>query len=707
MDVVLSGRYELTSTLAQGGMGEVWRGLDTMLNRPVAVKLIRLSAAPSAADYDDAVKRFRREAQAVAALNHPNIVTAYDFGIDSETDTPYLVMEMIEGRPLTAELAERASAGLGPLPIGRVLAIATDVCAGLSAAHAAGVIHRDLKPGNLMTVARTGRVKIVDFGIARGGSLSRVTSTGSVVGTVAYIAPEMLMSGEIDGQADLYALGCVLFELLTGRSAYDASDPAQFIAAHLHRAPTPLRELLPDAPEALETLLLDLLAKAPEFRPADADEVATRLAAALPSVEPIVERPSRRVSVPRQRDPSVTFIETNEPPSADPEPVNPRQAESPAPEPEGATLEPSPPEAAAPRVPAQRTTRAAAEPIPMILPDDNEPHRPMGRVLAAAAVAIAVVVGIVVWTTSGSGHHSASSVPPAGATKSSTGSGSPSPAPSPSASTSAFTAPVAMSATTACGRPSQLSFNAAGTQLVGAGRSAGGTTTTACVWTVSTGALAYQAKGYGRVLGAQFEPNNGRLVYATNGAPTPIRVGFVGAPSAGIKDSLSSDIHLQANMEAVAVNATGRTIAVSYTGSGSVQFYNMGTHKWIVDANTAAAGTTGTLTFNPSGSRIAHAEPNAVVVLNTAGLGQSSAPQQVWAGPGATAAAFLSDTEIVTCSGNRVSLFDIASAATTPKLTTTIDGTCAGIAVRAAGQQIAVSTTDHGISVMTLPVTWS
>ena len=192
MDVVLSGRYKLISTLGQGGMGEVWRGLDTMLNRPVAVKLIRLSAAPSAADYDDAVRRFRREAQAVAALNHPNIVTAYDFGIDTDTNTPYLVMEMIEGRPLSAELAERASAGDGPLPLGRVLAIATDVCAGLSAAHAAGVIHRDLKPANLMTVARTGRVKIVDFGIARGGSLSRVTQTGSIVGTVAYIAPEML-----------------------------------------------------------------------------------------------------------------------------------------------------------------------------------------------------------------------------------------------------------------------------------------------------------------------------------------------------------------------------------------------------------------------------------------------------------------------------------------------------------------------------------
>ena len=293
MDVVLNGRYRLLRTLGQGGMGEVWQGVDTRLNRPVAVKLIRLSAAPSANDYAEAVRRFEREAQAMASLNHPNVVAAYDFGIDAETDTPYLVMEMIEGRPLTAELADRANSGAGPFPVGRVLAIGTDVCAGLAAAHAAGVVHRDLKPANLMTVTGTGRMKIVDFGTARGDRLSRVTQTGLIVGTVAYIAPEMLELGEIDGRADLYALACVLYELLTSRSAFDAVEPAQFIAAHLHRAPTPLRDLLPDAPEALEMLLLDMLAKEASDRPATASEVSARLAAALPTVKPIFERPDR------------------------------------------------------------------------------------------------------------------------------------------------------------------------------------------------------------------------------------------------------------------------------------------------------------------------------------------------------------------------------------------------------------------------------
>jgi eukaryotic-like serine/threonine-protein kinase len=783
VDVVLSGRYKLISALGQGGMGEVWRGLDTRLNRPVAVKLIRLSAAPSGADYDDAVRRFQREAHAVAALNHPNIVSAYDFGIDAETNMPYLVMEMIEGRPLTAEVAERKAAGQGPLPIGRVLAIATDVCAGLSAAHTAGVIHRDLKPANLMTVTSTGRVKIVDFGTARGDSLTRVTQTGLIVGTVAYIAPEMLMHDEIDGRADIYALGCVLYELLTGRSAYDAADATQFIAAHLHRAPTLLRDLLPEAPEALEALLVDMLAKSPEFRPANAAKVASRLAAALPSIKPITERRGRgrSSSIPAPREPSATLIETRDPAaalaakpgdgagavaelprrtptasairgvtpvaadasvsagaagSADvPKSANPDAgtdtgtdtatagsddeetgASAAAGMDDAGTADPSEdadaPDtdivstAAASPIPAQRSSRL---PVPVVRrPVEPRSWRRFGRVLAIAVAVIVIVAGGIIWVaTSIAGHPTASP-----STKTTIATKTPTPTPTPAPSTAPGTpAPPAafvgirpMTANSACGTPSQLSFNSSGTQLAGAGRSSGGI---ACVWTVATGALTYKAIGYHKILGAQFNPGNGQLTYAISGGDVPIVVGVVGATGGSIKDSLTNTTHMKSGLEAVAVSSDGHTIAVSYTNSGTIQFYDMTAHHWIVDMSGDIVGSTGTLTFSPNGSRIAHAEPAGVVVVNTASLSPSSKPAKTWSGPGASAAAFLGNDRLITCTGSRISLYDITSATTAPKQSATITGTCVGIAVQSGGHDIAVSTTNGGVALMALPPAWS
>ena len=192
-----------------------------------------------------------------------------------------------------------------------------------------------------------------------------------------------------------------------------------------------------------------------------------------------------------------------------------------------------------------------------------------------------------------------------------------------------------MTADAQCGAPSQLSFNRAGTQLAGAGRSAGRPATgIACVWTVSTGALAYKATGYGHVLGAQFDPSNGHLVYATTGHGYPIQVGLVGATDGSLKGSLSSTTHMRANMEAVAVNATGHTIAVSYTDSGTIQFYDIVSHKWIVDVDAGVVGTTGTLTFSPNGSRIAHAESSGVTVVNTAGLASRRRRSASGAAPG-------------------------------------------------------------------------
>ena len=283
MDSVGAGRYRLLDQLGRGGMGEVWKAVDTVIGRTVAIKIVR-----GAGDVLDSElgRRFQREVRTLASLNHPNIVTAYDFGIDPATSMPYLVMELIEGGSIASEQADRLARGAGPFPVDRVLAIGQDVCAGLGAAHAAGVVHRDLKPANLMTVGQTGRVKLVDFGIVAGADFTRLTQAGGFPGTVCYMAPEQMTSGVVDGRTDLYALGCVLFELLTGRSPYTAESPAQFLMAHLHQAPAPLRRLLPQAPPALEALLLRLLAKDPAGRPPDAAAVMAMLAAIGPAPAP-------------------------------------------------------------------------------------------------------------------------------------------------------------------------------------------------------------------------------------------------------------------------------------------------------------------------------------------------------------------------------------------------------------------------------------
>lgn len=302
--LLLGGRYELQASLGRGGFGTVWRSHDHRLGRDVAVKLISFDVGPGAERLELA-QRFEREAQAVAALNHPNIVTAHDFGVDG--DTAYLVMELISGGSLEDELARRRAAGRTVLDERRVLRIAGHVCAGLGAAHAAGLVHRDLKPANLMN-GSTGQVKIVDFGIARMSHQSKLTHTGMYLGTFRYTSPEQTRHGPIDGRSDLYTLGCLIYELLTGQSPFDADSPATWIAAHQSVAPKPLRAYLPAAPPALEQLVAELLAKSPDARPADAATVARRLRAihsggASDGAGTPDDAVSRPVSVPRPAAP--------------------------------------------------------------------------------------------------------------------------------------------------------------------------------------------------------------------------------------------------------------------------------------------------------------------------------------------------------------------------------------------------------------------
>ena len=266
---VLAGRYELTRALAAGGMGRVWLAHDRVLGRDVAVKTLSYGAGD-----EDAVERFRREARSTAALSHPGIVTVFDSGTDG--DTAFLVMELLPGPTLEAYVRER-----GPLPEDEVVAYASQIAAGLAAAHGAGVVHRDLKPANVMFDAH-GVLKIVDFGIARlaHASAARMTATGTVLGSAPYLSPEQVAGRPGDARSDLYALGCVMMTLLTGRPPFEGDNA--IAVAHQHvKAPTPApSERRPDIDPGLEGLVLDLLEKDPAYRPASAGEVLERLGGA-------------------------------------------------------------------------------------------------------------------------------------------------------------------------------------------------------------------------------------------------------------------------------------------------------------------------------------------------------------------------------------------------------------------------------------------
>ncbi|WP_157181203.1 protein kinase domain-containing protein [Actinopolymorpha alba] len=264
------GRYRVDQLLNSGGMGEVWRGYDHTLGRPVALKLLHAGVS----DANDR-ERFVREARAAAQLSHPHVVAVYDVG--EWSGRPYLVMELLDGRTLAAELAER-----GPLPVVEVRDLGAQAAAGLEAAHRAGVVHRDIKPSNLVRT-RDGTLKVVDFGIARvlDEAASRLTRTGTVVGTAAYLAPEQARGVTADARSDLYALGCVLYQLLCSRAPF-TGGPTEVVYAHLHTEPDPPSRWRPDIPADLEALVLALMAKDPDERPADAASVRAALLAGPP-----------------------------------------------------------------------------------------------------------------------------------------------------------------------------------------------------------------------------------------------------------------------------------------------------------------------------------------------------------------------------------------------------------------------------------------
>ena len=265
----LADRYVLEELVAQGGMGAVWRARDLRLDRPVAVKVL----AGEALDDPSAVERFDREARTVARLSHPNIVAIHDFGSDGADS--YLVMELVKGRSVADLIA------LGPLSVAQAVTIAAQTCDGLAAAHAAGVVHRDVKPANLI-VTPAGVVKICDFGIARlqhAVGQSRLTGSAVAMGSSRYMAPEQVLDQPVDERADLYGLGCTMYAMLTGRPPFPGDNPIAVVEQHVTQAPADVRSRRSGVPADLAELVNALLAKAPADRPADAKTVSARLAA--------------------------------------------------------------------------------------------------------------------------------------------------------------------------------------------------------------------------------------------------------------------------------------------------------------------------------------------------------------------------------------------------------------------------------------------
>ncbi|MFD0331188.1 serine/threonine-protein kinase [Streptacidiphilus monticola] len=264
-NILVLGRYRLLDRIGRGGMGEVWAAEDEYLGRRVAVKLLRPDSGSGGGPPELLRERFRREARLAAGLQHPGITVIHDFG---EWDgILFLVMELLEGADL-GRLLEGPPPG--PLPVPEVVAAAEQIAAALAYTHARGVIHRDLKPGNLIRTP-DGAVKICDFGIARLGSDLGVTSRhhggGFPVGTPAYMSPEQIDGSGVDERSDLYSFGCVLYELLVGHPPFHQGDPLVILLQHRDDPPLPPRRLRPEIPEELQRLVLHLLAKDPDARP--------------------------------------------------------------------------------------------------------------------------------------------------------------------------------------------------------------------------------------------------------------------------------------------------------------------------------------------------------------------------------------------------------------------------------------------------------
>ncbi|ARH91580.1 serine/threonine-protein kinase [Streptomyces sp. MOE7] len=304
---VIGGRYELSALLGQGGMGQVWIGYDRRLDRRVGVKLLRPDRVAGTPDGEEMRRRFVRECRVTAQVDHPGLVTVHDAGSDDED--LYLVMQYVEGADLSDHLAEH-----DPYPWPWAVSVAAQLCAVLASVHAVPIVHRDLKPRNVM-IRPDGSLVVLDLGIASAldTDTTRLTHTGSPIGSPAYMAPEQAMGGAVGPHTDLYALGVLLHELLSGEVPFAGSTALGVLHRHLHEEPVPVRHLRPDVPEALEALVLHLLRKDPEARPADAQEVYQALAPLLPTAATAATGPQAAAAPLAPMDPTRPFRQPHAP----------------------------------------------------------------------------------------------------------------------------------------------------------------------------------------------------------------------------------------------------------------------------------------------------------------------------------------------------------------------------------------------------------
>jgi serine/threonine-protein kinase len=277
---VLGGRYRLVELLGQGGMATIYRAVDSQLGRDVAVKVLHREFGRD----PDFVARFRQEAQAAAALSHPGIVGIYDFGADD--DGPYLVMELVDGEDLASVLRRN-----GPLPPRQAARLVAEVGRALNAAHERGIVHRDVKPGNIMLTA-TGRVKVTDFGIARAWADAGLTLPGTTLGSVHYFSPEQALGEPVTAASDVYSLGIVLYELLTGRRPWEGDSAAAVAMARISASPPRVSDVRPTVPPALEAIDRKALALDAAARFASAGAMADALEAFLEEGRIVGARPA-------------------------------------------------------------------------------------------------------------------------------------------------------------------------------------------------------------------------------------------------------------------------------------------------------------------------------------------------------------------------------------------------------------------------------
>ncbi|MEN6390634.1 MAG: PASTA domain-containing protein [Syntrophomonas sp.] len=262
---VLSGRYEIIELVSEGGMAMVYKARCRILDRIVAVKILKDEYSSDL----NFVQKFKTEGLAAAQLSHPNIVNIYDVG--QEEDIYYIVMEFIEGETLKEYILREA-----PLPVNQAITIATMICDGLQHAHEKGIIHRDIKPHNII-ITETGIVKVADFGIAKAISKKTITYGGNIVGSVHYIAPEQARGEPVTRTTDIYSLGCVIYEMLTGKMPFDAESPITVALKHIHDDPVPPRSFNSEIPKALEAVILRAMAKNPVQRFASAQDLRNAL----------------------------------------------------------------------------------------------------------------------------------------------------------------------------------------------------------------------------------------------------------------------------------------------------------------------------------------------------------------------------------------------------------------------------------------------